>query len=212
MHAVDLELYLPAALGIEPTGKSLAYCITDKEATWAHEYLTRHDILNAHPLIGLQIASFPTKAYRDWPVEQFAELCRRILGVWPKSHFLIFGGKLEKKRTENLANLLGNAATLCAGRLTLRETASLMNILDLYIGVDTGPTHIMGALHRPMVALYHGFSPSWLLRPLDNPLCHVVDHPRAGHCTPEATMSEITVDRVWDAVRLALAYMPRASL
>jgi hypothetical protein len=44
-----------------------------------------------------------------------------------------------------------------------------MNQLDLYVGVDTGPTHIMGALHRPMVALYHGYSPSRLLAPLEHP-------------------------------------------
>jgi len=80
-----------------------------------------------------------------------------------------------------------------------------MNQLDLYVGVDTGPTHIMGALQRPMVALYHGYSPSSLLAPLEHPCLYVVDHPRAGpDCSPDESMSAIPVDAVWARVLEAL--------
>jgi len=204
-HAVDIQLMLPAALGVAPAGKALAYAVTDAEAQWAAGFLVAQQASDRHPLIGLQVASFPTKAYRDWPPTHFSELCRRILAHWPTAHFLIFGGDLEKARTEALAAELGAAATLCAGRLTLRETAALMNRVDLYVGVDTGPTHLMGALHRPMVALYHGYSPSRVLAPLEHPCLWAIDHPQADRCTPQADMAEITVDRVWDAVRQALA-------
>ena len=93
-----------------------------------------------------------------------------------------------------------------AGMLSLRESAALMSRLDLYIGVDTGPTHIMGALDAPMVALYHCHSPSRLLGPLERPRCFVVDHPRAAAgCSPETPMAEITVVTVWARVPDALA-------
>ena len=161
-----------------------------------------------HPLIGLQVASFPTKAYRDWPPGHFSELCRRIRARWPDAHFLIFGGELERDRTAALAAELGSAATLCAGKLTLRETAALMQRVDLYVGVDTGPTHLMGAMQRPMVALYHGYSPSRVLAPLDHPSLYAIDHPQADRCTPEADMAEISVDRVWAAVQQALTEHP----
>ncbi|MFA4970820.1 MAG: glycosyltransferase family 9 protein, partial [Sulfuritalea sp.] len=121
---------------------------------------------------------------------------------------LIFGGELEQERTAALATELGGAATLCAGRLTLRQTAALMNRVDLYVGVDTGPTHIMGALHRPMVALYHGYSPSRVLAPLDHPCLYAIDHPLADRCTPEAAMADIGVDHVWQVVEQALATPP----
>lgn len=208
-HAVDIQLMLPAALGIAPDGKALAYAVSDAESHWAQDFLARHEAAAGRPLIGLQVASFPTKAYRDWPPAHFSELCQRILKRWPRAHFLIFGGELEKDRTEALAGELGAAATLCAGRLTLRETASLMNRVDLYIGVDTGPTHLMGALHRPMVALYHGYSPSRVLAPLDHPCLWAIDHPLADRCTPEADMADISVDRVWEAVQQALARVPQ---
>ena len=208
MHAVDIQLLLPAAVGAAPTGKALSYRVTGEEGSWAERFLAEHHAGDRHPLIGLQVASFPTKAYRDWPAVHFSELCRHIRDAWTGAHFLIFGGDLEKERTEALAAELGRAATLCAGKLSLRETAALMNRVDLYIGVDTGPTHLMGALHRPMVALYHGYSPSRVLAPLDHPCLYAIDHPLADRCTPEAAMADITVDRVWAEVQRALQDHP----
>lgn len=208
-HAVRIQLRLPGAVGIAPAGFHLAYRVTDGEKTWARDELSRSLQTKATPLIGLQVASFPTKAYRDWPLGHFVTLTERIRATWPQAHFLIFGGGEEKHRTAALAEHLGSAATRYAGRLTLRETAALMNELDLYVGVDTGPTHIMGALHRPMVALYHGYSPSRVLAPLDHPCAYLVDHPLADlGATPETPMGDITVERVWQAVTLALAEHP----
>ncbi|WP_319241440.1 glycosyltransferase family 9 protein [uncultured Propionivibrio sp.] len=208
-HAVDIQLRLPAAVGIPPAGRALAYQVTEAESRWARAELARTTPPPSSPLIGLQVASFPTKAYRDWPVDHFMALTDKIRSGWPDAHFLIFGGTEETVRTNQLQQHLGNASTLYAGRLTLRQTASLMNEIDLYIGVDTGPTHIMSALHRPMIALYHGYSPSRCLAPLEHPCAYIVDHPLADRdCSTEAPMSDITVDRVWQAVTRALSEHP----
>ncbi|MEO5354379.1 MAG: glycosyltransferase family 9 protein [Magnetococcus sp. XQGC-1] len=166
---------------------------------------------SARPLVGLQVASFPTKSYRDWPVEHFYQLCQAMIARWPTLHFLIFGGKEEQKRTEWLRTQLGERATSYAGRLTLRETAAMMSQIDLYIGVDTGPTHIMSTFDVPMVALYHCLSSSAHTGPLDHPCCQLIDHPRTGQeCSPEASMGEIAVESVLAAAtHLLEQYPPR---
>jgi ADP-heptose:LPS heptosyltransferase len=198
-------LVLPAAVGVPPTGFRLAYTVSEKEKSWAHQTLER--LPSDHrPLIGLQVSSFPTKAYRDWPLEHFIALCERILEHHPRAHFLIFGGEAEKGRTEALHRRFPGCSTLFAGRLTLRHTAALMNELDLYVGVDTGPTHIMGSLGRPMVALYHSCCPSRIFGQLDHPCFYPVDHPNRGpDALAEASMAEISVDTVWEQVRAALS-------
>lgn len=209
LHAVDYLLTLPAAAGIAPSGRHLDYVVTPGEARWAREQLAQTLPSPCQALIGLQVASFPTRAYRDWPLEHFSELTGRIRAALPHVHFLIFGGSEEKVKTEQLATHLGAAATQHAGQLTLRQTGALMNELDLYIGVDTGPTHMMGALHRPLIALYHGHAPSRRLRPLDHPCARIVDHPRPeSESTPETPMAEISVDCVWQAVQQTLAEHP----
>ena len=208
-HAVPLLLRLPAALGVPAAGLRLAYTVTDAERTWAVATLARDVPTTAGPVIGLQVASFPTKAYRDWPVESFMELCERIRGHWPHAHFLIFGGGEEHQRTEALKVRLGPAATLYAGHLSLRQTGALMSRLNLYIGVDTGPTHLMSAFDIPLVALYHGFSRSELIAPREHPCFFAVDHPLAGPgCSTEVSMADISVDRVWQAVQQALSKYP----
>lgn len=210
VHSVLLQMALPAALDIRPAGYALAYRVTENEERWARDTLRRQLPDGAEPLIGLQVASFPTKGYRDWPIGHFIALCERILSQHPHAHFLIFGGALELERTEEVHRRFAANSSLFAGRLSLRQTAALMDRLDLYIGVDTGPTHIMGALGRPMVALYHCYSPSRLIAPLEHPCLFAVDHPRlGGDCGPETPMDEIAVETVWAQVQAALACEPR---
>jgi heptosyltransferase-3 len=205
-HAAAALLALPAAIGIPPAGLRLAYRVTDAEARWAADLLSRHLLPNAGPLIGLQVASFPTKAWRDWPIDHFAALCRRILDAHPKAHFLILGGASESGRTESLHRRFAAHSTVLAGKLGLRQTAALMSRLDLYVGVDTGPTHIVGCFDLPLVGLYHCLSPSRIYAPLEHPLLHAVDHPRLDAGGSTATpMAEISVERVWQEVRTALA-------
>jgi heptosyltransferase III len=202
LHAVHSPLLLTRALGIADASYRLAYSVTDEERAWAGATLQK----TTRPLVGLQVASFPTKSYRDWPLQNFEALCERIVAHWPAAHLLLFGGSLDQSRNEKLAARFPGRATRLAGALSLRQSAALMNELDLYVGVDTGPTHIMGALDAPMVALYHCYSPSRLLGPLERPRCYVVDHPRAtAGCTPETPMAEIPVEAVWSKVQEALS-------
>jgi heptosyltransferase III len=204
-HAAEHQLALPRALGVPDAGLRLAYKVTEDERHWARGFLSRELPSAPRPVIGLQVASFPTKGWRDWPVESFAELAGRIRARSSGAHFILLGGKLEKDRIDELARRLAGHALSVAGRLSLRESAALMNELDLYIGVDTGPTHIMGALEAPMVALYHCHSPSYRYGPRERPHCFSVDHPRSGGaCGPETPMAELSVDAVWQRVRQAL--------
>ncbi len=204
-HAIYMQHALVEGLNLPICNERLAYSVTHEENTWARQTLAAKELTDAFPLIGLQIASFPTKGYRDWPVENFKALAERIRTRYPQAHFLIFGGTLERERTLALTGQLGDAATHFAGTLSLRQTAALMNCLDYYIGVDTGPTHIMGALGRPMMAFYHPSSPAYMLQPLQHPALTAVDHPLAGQVGPEASMAGLSVDTVWAQLEPALA-------
>jgi heptosyltransferase-3 len=204
MHAVRLPLLLVQALGVPPDGLRLSYVVTPREKAWAREFLGALRAPGEAPLVGLQIAGFHATRYRDWPLESFAELAQRIVGRWPRARLLFFGGEAERERTAALCARLPRHASNLAGRLSLRESAALMDALDLYVGVDTGPTHIIGALEPPMVALYHCHSPGSQIGPLERPRCHVVEHPHPAPCGPEVPMAGLPVDVVWNCVVEAL--------
>ena len=208
-HSVLHCLRLPAAIGIPPAGMRLAYQVSPQEAIAAHDRLAADIPPTASPLVGFQVASFPTKAYRDWPIGKFAELAERIAANWPHGHFLLFGGSEERSRVTLLKERLGDRATSYAGDLTLRETAALMSCTDLYVGVDTGPTHLMSTFDIPLVGLYHCMSSSKLTGPAEHPCFYAVDHPcPRDQCSERTDMAEISVESVLLRVREALAEHP----
>lgn len=198
-HAVDRLLRLSGALGIPPAGRRLAFQLKEEEAAWAKARLATEGLKDATPLIGLQVASFPTKAYRDWPIEHFEMLCQQVLAIWPSAGFLIFGGPEEHSRTAWLHERLGDRAALLAGRraLKLRPTAAMMSLVDAYVGVDTGPTHLMSTFDIPIIGLYHCLLPHAVYGPLDHPFDFGIDHPACGgDCDETTPMADIGVEQV----------------
>jgi heptosyltransferase-3 len=204
-HAVAMRLALTRSLGIPDAGLRLSYTVTKAEREKAAAVLAARGLSDAHPLIGLQVRAFPTKAWRDWPIPHFAELCRRTLKRWPGARFLLFGGAEDRPRTEELTALLPGRATSLAGELGLRDSSAVMERLDLFIGLDSGPTHIVGAFDVPLIGLYHCLTPSRVIQPLERPRFYAVDHPATQGCGPEASIGDITVDAVWSAVQQALS-------
>lgn len=205
MHAVGHRALLLAPLGIAVSDTRLAWQVTDEERAWARAWRGQNVPAGA-PLIGLQIASFPTKAQRDWPVSSFQELVARILATHAGARFVLLGDAAAAEKAAPLLAAYPQQLALAAGSLSLRQSAALMAGLDLYIGVDTGPTHIAGALGIPMVALYHCAYPGRNLVPLQHPACVVIEHPLTGkNAASSASMADIAATTVWQAAMDLLA-------
>jgi heptosyltransferase-3 len=195
VHAVLDRLRLVAGWGLDINDRRLAYAVTDEEAARAKALLLER-LPGRHPVIGLQMSSFPTKSHRDWPVAAFVELAKQLQARFADAGFVILGDARAAKQAGPFLAVHGARTLVSAGSTTLRESAALMAALDLYIGVDTGPTHVAGALGIPMVGLYHCLYPGRLLAPLDQPKCRVVEHPRTGGECVDARMDEISVTTV----------------
>ncbi len=206
MHAAKMHLLLPEALGVSTDDLHLNYAVTAQENTGAKTRIVTDFGGLQRPLIGLQVASFPTKAYRDWPLDHFANLCRQILAENPAARFLIFGGAGDLGPTTALHQQLGRHSALYAGKLSLRQSAALMKQLDLYVGVDTGPTHIAGALRCPMVAMYHCKHPSRCFAPPADNKVIAIDHPAldSSDCHETSSTADISPAQVLAACRILL--------
>lgn len=182
IHAVDHRLLLLAPIGITKLDDArLAMRFTDTERQFTADFALAKRVAGRHPLIGLQAFSFPAKAHRDWPLKNFAAFIGEVRTVHPSALFVVLGDQLAADRAEALLARYPDCVKVIAGQLGLRHSAALMAVLDLYVGVDTGPTHIAGALGIPMVALYHWRYPAANLRPLQNERCLAIEHPATGN-------------------------------
>jgi len=205
IHFVDLWMTLPNSININTNTRRLSLFITKEERLFAEHTLTKEGLDNKL-LVGLQVASFPTKSYRDWPIGYFLELCNKIIKKYPNAHFLIYGGCAEKEKEKSgwlFDNLKGHATSFVG--MPLRETAAIMSKTNLYIGVDTGPTHIMSTLDVAMVVLFHCQIKSENYVALNHPNYFVINHPNTKDCSEESTMSEISVQTVFDTACKALS-------
>ncbi len=124
--------------------------IPEKYKKWADDLLNYLKIKNKI-LIGINPGSTYGEA-KCWKVEKFIYLIEKLKREIP-CEILLFGGKdnvekceIIRKKTKKVYNF--------AGKLTLMETASLIEKLHLFITNDTGPMHIADALGKKIVAIF----------------------------------------------------------
>lgn len=197
MHLIDRFLQIPRHLGIRTESRKLDYKIHSKEEEFIEKFYNTHSLNNYIPLITIQSSSFHTKDYRNWPIENFCRLCNSLLLIHPNSFFILLGSRDDKNRNSIIKKELGSHALDTSGKLGLRQAGALIGKCSLYIGVDTGPSHIAGALNTPSVVMYHANCPSNLIAPPETSNFTAIEHPLTGTASAiTADMKDITVESV----------------
>lgn len=204
-HAVIERMRLARAAGIDTADYRLAYRVLPAERAAAERFIATRFAERPRPLLAVVPKSFPTKPYRDWPLERFERVFERLFAEQREAGALLLGDAAARPVADVLvARFPGRVASAAAQR-TLRESAALIAAADGYLGVDTGPTHIAGALDVPMVALYHCCHRGRHLAPLQRESLEVVEHPcpdeRASETVP---MGDIDAEIVWQRLRRVL--------
>ncbi len=106
------------------------------------------------PLIALHPGSGSRK--KCWPLENFIGLVRKMRETG-NNFFVLFSGPAEGSEMKNALkdltkSLEGNC--LYVPDADLPTIASLANLSDLYIGNDSGITHLVSALGKKVIALF----------------------------------------------------------
>lgn len=198
MHAVRERLLLAEVVGARCSAFGLSYVVAESEQRVAKQWLAEAG--GARRWVGIQPLSFPTKAHRDWPLEHFAAVVAGLAASRPDIGFVVLGDADALPAANRLSDCAPGRVVAAAGRFDLRGSAAIIGELALYIGVDTGPTHLAGALGIPMVALYHCAYPGRNLMPLEHPALRMFEHPATGAAQArEGSMAEIKVEPVLDA-------------
>ncbi|HEY7167145.1 MAG TPA: glycosyltransferase family 9 protein [Candidatus Binatia bacterium] len=121
---------------------------------WAADYL-RHHGLEKQPILGIAPGSGARE--KNWPAEYFSQVAEwwreEVCGA-----VILFLGPVEEERTE-LRRLRKKA--LIAENLPLDRLAALLRTLDVYLGNDSGVTHLAAAAGVSTMAL---FGPSAVAR------------------------------------------------
>lgn len=104
------------------------------------------------PIIGIQMGSSPTQAWKQWPKEHFSELIS-LLSL--RYNILLLGSPNEKDYIENvIPHDSRDSAYNLAGEINLIQSCDVISQLDFMISNDSGLMHVANAFEVPLIAIY----------------------------------------------------------
>lgn len=151
--------------------------------TLADEFWHTHSLAEMR-VIALHVGS--GGKHKCWPSENFLELARRLSSC-EHTHVVLISGPAEANFQSPSAQIQSTRFTLLASP-PLTQLAAILARCALYVGNDSGVTHLSAALGTPTVALFGPTDPQlW--------------GPRGMHITiiqsPTTRMEDLSVEQVW---------------
>ncbi len=179
-HIIDYYHDLTNSLNIAPASKRVSFDATNQELEESKKILQKSTLKKSDLIVAVKITSLPSRSYRDWPEENLVGLMKMLIDKYKNVGFIAFGGLSEYDKYENIAQKV-HTPFLNFSDKGLREFGSIMNYVDLYIGVDTGVTHLMSSYNKPMVALYHPNMSVHKYRPINHPKLCLLEADQQSH-------------------------------
>jgi heptosyltransferase-3 len=130
---------------------------------------------------------------KNWPKEQWVELGRRLVAEFPDTMLLLIEGEADAEPADFLAAAWKDVPHMRARLLPLPFLAALFREAHLFLGHDSGITHLAAAAHRdlPIVALFGPTNPEVWAPPRDG----------VRVLRGDPTMRNIPLDEVYAAMR-----------
>lgn len=155
IHGIETRLRLVKQVGAETASQAISIYLTDREREEAVRFMESNGIKENSSIIGFQPGA--QKPFKCWPQENFIE-AGNILVKSLGCKIIVTGDSSERELADKIASGIKGAVP-AAGKLSIRETAAIIEKMNLFITNDTGPMHIAFALKTPTIALFSPTDP-----------------------------------------------------
>lgn len=111
------------------------------------EFFKKHAIMEKDFVVGISVTT--GSEIKEWGLERFAELSKRLIENY-KAKIIFIGSLKDEKKINKVNGLIGNNG-IVATDFSLEELPSLMKRFNVFIAADSGPVHIAHALGIPLI-------------------------------------------------------------
>ncbi|MBI1884390.1 MAG: lipopolysaccharide heptosyltransferase II [Chlamydiae bacterium] len=203
VHRVDYYLGLVRVLGPkiqEPV--QYVFSVGKSDENWASLFLSKKGIREGDLKIVMNPAG--NWAPKRWSPSLYGRLARLMMESW-NARVILIGTVKDEKIFQEMRKEAGPSLISVVGDTNLREMAALLKASDLYVGNDSGPTHLAHAMKVPLIALFGPQDPK-ITGPYGEGRAKVIFRNKGcqvpcyrPECETNRCIDEITVEEVFQA-------------
>src|SRR5581483_2944930 len=157
MHEADYNLALAKAVGATTCDTRLELPISVEERGQARQLVFGESVPEdvARPIIAMHPGSGGYSTARRWSPARFAQLADTLYAD-VGGQLLLVGGPEEAELHQHIMDMMRSEMPIhsLAGKSSVKVTAAVLELADLFIGNDAGPMHLAAAVGTPTVAIF----------------------------------------------------------
>lgn len=199
-------LELLKLIGLNYSSDKVEIFLTKDEEEFSKKFLegiNTQDIIAISPGGGKNPKTFYPQ--KRWEREKYIELIK-IIFEKTNASVVLLGDESEKEISQEITKISSSRIIDITGKTTLREAAGIIKNCKLFIGCDSGLTHIASAVDIPVIALFgptdekiwapHGKKVTIVRKHLPCSPCYKNDG-KFYNCKDNICMKLITPEDVW---------------
>jgi heptosyltransferase-1 len=194
-------------IGLEVNGFKQGLHIPKKDQEYVESFFNRLLIPAKSLLIAIHPGTSSKTSYKRWMPNQYSQLADRLVHELGASVIFTWGPK-ELKWVEDIQKKMEEASILAPETESLTRLGEVYRRCRLYVGGDTGPTHIASFMRIPAVVIYGPTDPivNEPLGPHRKVRKEVGCNPcRNRSCRELTCLKAVTVDDVFKAIEEVLS-------
>ena len=208
-HQIERNLHFLQMMGHMATDRRLEMWIGDHDKKIALAHLPKQELLPGVPRIAVHLgAAMPSKR---WPQDDFSALLHE-LHVSTQADLFVLGGEQDAAFAHEVLDGLQCPAVNLVGKLSLLQMGALLEHCRVFIGCDSGATHVAAACGTPVVSLFSAANEVEVWKPWGDKVKVLTRYPECSPCKAYECqrtdgyfcMAEIGVEEVVTAVKDSL--------
>ncbi len=170
-HAVDRYMEVVAPLGIalpkDTWDRTPRLALRQEDRAKARAILREAGISSDEVVVTIHPGGEGFDGRKQWSVDRFAAVARFLMEQY-QAKIALVGGPDDTALVQTIAARLPSEPVMTAGKLTLKQTAALIEASTLFIGNDSAPLHMAAAVGTAAIGI---FGPSNIeqFRPVGKP-------------------------------------------
>jgi ADP-heptose:LPS heptosyltransferase len=210
LHQIERNLHLLQSLGIVSVDPSLEMWVSERDRKVEEKHTPAQKTLPGVPRIAVHVgAATPSKRWRE---ESFAALLHELHAT-TQAELYVLGGENDLGFAHEVMDGLECPVVNLVGKLSLLEMAALAKACDLFIGCDSGATHVAAATGAKVLSLFSAANEVEVWKPRGARVRVMTKHPACSPCRSHIClrddgyfcMAEIRVEDVVEEVKAMLA-------